>query len=159
MTVGPGYASLPNVGSGLDGIGGGGEASYGLSAFWSLAAGAFFGHHFGDTVKTGDTTTTYRPTDVTSIWLGPRFNLDVFAIVPFVSLAPEILLTHGELQPDQDRLDYGLRAVLGFDYRPQRHWSAGLEVDYHAFLRDPLTYPVFVSVLVRLSFYYDFREL
>jgi hypothetical protein len=155
LTLGPGYSSLAEVGDGLDGLGGGGEVSYGLSSFWSLAAGSFIGFHFAETLDE----TTYDATRVINVWVGPRFNLDVFVIIPFISLAPELLFADGVLAEDREELDFGLRWTVGFDYRPKRNWSLGLEVNYHSFLDEPLNYPVYVTTLFRLSYHHDFGAL
>jgi opacity protein-like surface antigen len=162
LTVGPGYSSIPDVGEGLDGLGGGGELGYGLSEFWSLTAGAFFGHHFEQIIEAeddDDEDQVFVQTDVLTIWFGPRFNFDVLIVVPYFGIAPEIILTEGELQTDQSETDYGLRYTLGFDYRPERNWSLGFEANYHAFLVSPLGYPVYVTTMFRLSFHHDFDDL
>jgi hypothetical protein len=155
VTAGPGYTALPGLGEGLDGVGGGLELSYGLSPFWSLSAGSFLAHHFGQTV--GEQ--TFEATRVTSVWIAPRFNLDVFVLIPFVSLGPELLFTDGERHEGQEALDFAVRATLGFDYRPVRRWSLGFEVGWHALLRDPLDYPKWVTTLFRLSYHHDFGAL
>lgn len=155
VTVGPGYSALPEIGEGLDGVAGGGEVSYGFSPFWSLALGGYFGHHFPQTVDD----LQFDGTNVTSVWLAPRFNLDVFVLIPFLTLGPELLVTRGELNEGQAEVDAGLRATLGFDYRPSRLWSVGFEVGWHALLTDPLDYPTWVTSLLRVSLYHDFGAL
>ena len=162
LTAGPGYAPLPEIGDGLDGVGGGVEVTYAFTAFWSLAAGAFVGPHFEDVVEPDDPENDpeiFSATTVTNIWLGPKFCLDIFTVVPYVSLSPEVLLTDGELQGDQSEVDFGLRWTLGFDYRPRRQWSAGFEVNYHSFLRQPLDYPVYITTMFRVSFHHGFSTL
>ena len=162
LTVGPGYSALPEIGDGMNGIGGGIEVSYSFTAFWSVVSGGFTGFHFQhqvDAEDPDDEPEIFEDTTVTAIWLGPRFSLDVFSVIPFVSLAPELLLTSGELQPEQEELDFGLRWTLGFDYRPARNWSLGFEVNYHSFLEQPLDYPVFITTMFRFSFHHGFSTL
>lgn len=162
ITIGPGYSTLPEVGEGLDGVGGGIEIAYAFTAFWSLAAGSFYGAHFEDVVEPEDPEEDpeiFSDTKVASFWLGPRFSLDIFTVIPYVSLSPEVLLTYGELQDDQSEVDFGLRWTLGFDYRPTRQWSAGFEVNYHSFLRQPLDYPVYITTMIRVSFHHGFSTL
>lgn len=155
VTIGPGYSSLPDFGEGLDGVGGGGELTYLFDGFWSVAAGAHFAHHFGETLED----TTFVDTNVLNVWLGPKFNLDYFVVIPFISLAPELILTDGELAEEQEELDFGIRWTFGFDYRPVRNWSAGFEVNYHSFIAAPINYPVYITTLFRLSFHYGFDDL
>lgn len=162
ITVGPGYATLPDVGEGLDGVGGGIEVSYAFNAFWSLAAGGFFGRHFEDVVEPDDPEDEpkiFSDTTVINVWLGPKYALDVFTVIPYLSLAPEVLVTDGELQDDQSEVDFGLRWTLGFDYRPTRTWSVGFEANYHSFLRQPLDYPIYITTMVRVSFHHGFSTL
>lgn len=162
VTVGPGYSGLPDVGEGLDGVGAGLEISYAFTALWRLAAGGFFAHHFAESVpgaNPDDPPTRYASTSVTAAWVGPQLALDYFTVIPYVSLAPEILVTRGELQEDQSELDFALRWTLGFDYRPSRLWSMGFEVNYHSFLRQPLDYPIFITTMFRVSLHHDFSGL
>jgi hypothetical protein len=162
LTLGPGYATLPDVGEGLDGVGGGVEVAYRITSLWTIAAGGFFGHHFGDTIPPEteeDEPQVFEATDVTSIWLGPMVSLDYFVVVPWFGLAPELILTRGELQTDQSEVDLGLRWTLGFDYRPSRNWSVGFEANYHSFLRQPFDYPVFITTMFRVSWYHGFDVL
>jgi len=162
VTAGAGYSALPPVGEGLDGVGGGAEATYHITPLWGLSLGGFFGHHFGDTIPaTGDDEepTVYEATNVTSLWLGPRLSLDYFVVIPYISLAPELLLTNGELQDEQSELEFALRWTLGFDYRPQREWSVGIEASYHSFITDPIAFPVYISTLFRVSWHYGFDVL
>ncbi|MBN1946692.1 MAG: hypothetical protein JW797_13540 [Bradymonadales bacterium] len=161
LTIGPGYSSLPELGEGLDGIGGGAELVYGFTPFWSIAAGGFVAYHFEDTtvVDPADPPQVLEATTVVTAWLGPRFNLDVFVVVPYLSLSPELIVTQGELMEDRDTWELGLRGTVGLDYRPLRHWSLGFEVSYHSYLTQPLDYPVYLSTLFRLSYHHRFKDL
>ncbi|MCA9563306.1 MAG: outer membrane beta-barrel protein, partial [Myxococcales bacterium] len=162
LTVGPGYASIPDISEGLDGVGATVDLTYRFDEFWAVSLGGHFSHHFGEVVpgeEEDDPPEVFEDTNIATVWIGPRFSLDYFVLVPYVSIAPELIVTSGELLEDQEETDFGLRFSVGFDYRPERHYSVGFEANYHSFLREPLVYPVLITTTFRFSYHYQFGLL
>jgi hypothetical protein len=160
VTFTPGYANLERVGTGQDGMTTGLEVNTSLSPFWSIFSGGNFSHHFQHQhVDSDDTTKTIDVTDIITYWIGARYALDLFIIVPYLGLAPAVIHTLGDPPVELNSTEFALRGTFGFDYRPEPHFSVGLELSSYTFFRDFLSAPDYMTAVLRLSWHHDFFSL
>ena len=153
LGVGPGYTDLPTRGaSGQQGFGGGLYGEYRFSDYFGVTAGAYTSYQLSVSED------ELPGVGIDSVWFGGLYNIDVATYVPFVSLSLTGYFADPEDQLADDEgnaADLGVRAGLGVDYRRHRHWSFGVEGNFHAFLTDLQNYPVYITTLVRLNFHFE----
>ncbi len=96
-----------------------GEAvlSYTHDGFWSAEANYALGVH----------RSKGQSFQVQQLGLGLRYNLDVFAYVPWITVAPVALVATGSDAPD---LGGALAIGFGFDRLLDEHWSLGFAGRY-----------------------------
>lgn len=151
LGLGPGYTDLPANGSrGQPGLGSGVYAEFRLSDWWGVTAGGYSSYQLSvaDDELPG--------VAINSAWLGVLYNIDVATYVPFVTLAATAYFADPELSDaDGHAADAGVKFGLGVDYRRHRHWSLGVEGNFHAFLTDVQNYPVYLTTLLRLNYHFE----
>lgn len=140
FSVAPRYATMIAAADGTDDIHGVGLSfgyRYGLTDFWTLLA---------------DATYAFFPAEVehlSFVRVGATYTIDALEWVPWVGLA-----VGGYVLPDADsRFDGGASVGVGVDYRPQRGWSVGVDVWYHALFTHLDRTPATLTVGLRLSWY------
>ncbi len=152
LTGGAEFSSAPNFRSENRGVGGSVAAFWGVHELWSIGVQLGYSRHFqlpsSDEGPAGN---------VFSAFVGPSFNLDVLAVVPFISLMPGVYVDGGTLG-DAD-VHWGVRAALGFDYRPSRNFAAGADVAWHMIPPGSSGFPGYSVVRLRCSYIWDLRAL
>jgi hypothetical protein len=151
LGAGPGYADLPTNGaSGQQGLGAGIYAEYRFSDWWGVTAGGYTSYQLSVSED------ELPGVALHSAWVGVLYNIDVTTYVPFCSLSGTAYFADPELKDaDGNTVNAGLKFGLGVDYRLHRHWSFGLEGNFHAFLTDPQNYPVYLTTLLRLNYHFE----
>ena len=119
----------------------GAEMSYALNGFWSIRGAYGYGKHTGF--------------DVQQASVGLRYQLDVFAYVPWVDLAPGVYLSSGEKAPGETWAGFGLG--FGFDRLIDESWSVGVSTRYHHLFGEE-RFPAYFTVGVRFGYRWVFGD-
>jgi hypothetical protein len=138
--IGPTFGAAPSYISSPRGPGAQASAFYGINSTWSVGTVVGMARLFGDDADGAQA--GYR----FGAFVGPSFNIDVLEIIPYVSLAPGILLAPG----DND-VTPALRGAVGLDWRPRRQWAVGIQFEWHAALPQVLDYPTQSVIWLRFS--------
>jgi len=151
LGLGPGYADLPSQGAtGQQGLGTGLYAEYRFSDWWGMTAGGYSSYQLSVAED------ELPGVAIHSVWLGMLYNIDVTTYVPFFTLAATAYFADPELEDaDGNSVDAGIKFGLGVDYRRHRHWSVGIEGNFHAFVTDVQNYPVYLTTLLRLNYHFE----
>lgn len=151
LGVAPAYTSLPTRGQeGQRGFGASLYSELRFNSFWGLTAGTSWSYQLSSSRD------DLPGQHLGALWFGGLYNLDVASYVPFVTLSATAYLSEPTLQDEEGRrVNAGLRAGFGVDYRRSRRWSVGAEADLHSFLTDPGNYPVYLQVLLRLNAHFE----
>ena len=130
------------------GAGAGLAYTYGLSDAFNLMAEATWSMvALNETVQGAPTT---RPSMVTSLDVGVAYVFDVIRWVPYIGLlAGGCALNGGTI--DGTKLVPGAVIALGFDYRFNRTWAAGLALRQQVFT-DSATYPSYSQAFARVEY-------
>jgi hypothetical protein len=140
LGIGPTFGAAPSYVSSPRGPGVQASAFYGINPTWSVGTVVGMARLFGgdaDEAQAG-----YR----FGAFVGPSFNIDVLEIIPYVSLAPGVLVTPGD-----GNVTPALRGAVGLDWRPRRQWAVGLQFEWHAALPQVLDYPTQSVIWLRFS--------
>ncbi|MFT6399348.1 MAG: hypothetical protein ACJAYU_004113 [Bradymonadia bacterium] len=152
LTAGPEFAATPNFRSGNRGVGGSVAAFWGFHELWSVGGQLGYSRHFQlPTAEDGPSGNVF------SAFVGPSFNLDVLAVVPFISVMPGLYVDDDLLGPGNAH--FGVRGALGFDYRPSRNFAVGADVAWHVVANVWEGFPGYSVVRIRLSYIWDLRAL
>lgn len=148
FSAGPAYSAAPDFRGPARGPALSASAWRGISPVFSLGGGASAAWHYGWTTGPDDEDAVPGRL-VWSTHAGISANLDVLAIIPFVSLSPAIV---AGLDPENtSSIHPTLRAALGADYRPRRTFSAGALLEWHARLDDFGNFPHYALFSLRFS--------
>jgi hypothetical protein len=130
------------------GAGAGLAYTYGLSdAFNLMVEGTWSLVALNETVQGAPPT---RPSMVTSLDVGVAYVFDVIRWVPYVGLlAGACALNGGTI--DGLKLEPGAAFALGFDYRFNRSWAAGLALRQQVFAESG-TYPSYSQAFARVEY-------
>lgn len=149
LYLGPVAANLNTLGDGgLWGLGGrfGGQLSMG--DFWGVFADVAGSYHFENTDEE-------LPADVVSVLsAGLRYNLDIFAYVPYIGLGATAYLDAPLVDGESAQANAGAKFLLGVDWRYDRFWSLGFAAEIHALLTDLDRYPVYSQVGAYLGYHF-----
>jgi hypothetical protein len=90
-----------------------------------------------------------------NVFVGLRYNLDVFAYVPYVAVSM-VLHQRGPVADLGERpiSTLGAKASLGLDWRFTRNWSVGGRVELHAVGSSPRQFPAFGTLQGVLSYHF-----
>lgn len=149
IALGPTMVGVPHFGAAARGFGGQVGLNYGVSRSWNLAAAANLASLRGRLQELDVQGRT------ASVFVGPAFNVDVLTVVPYVSLMAG---WQGGRLADSRASHFGLRAAIGADYRPTRHWGVGVQIEWHAAFPDVLNYPSETVLWLRAIRYIDLRR-
>lgn len=138
--VGPTFGAAPSYVSSPRGPGVQASAFYGINSTWSV------GTVLGVARLIGDDTDAAQAGYRFGAFVGPSFNIDVLEIIPYVSLAPGVLLAPGD-----NGVTPALRGAVGIDWRPRRQWAVGIQFEWHAALPQVLDYPTQSVIWLRFS--------
>lgn len=80
--------------------------------------------------------------------LGGRYQLDVFAYVPWIEVSPTLTFTEGEGAPTNR---WGFAVGAGADRLLDEHWSVGVGGHLHALFGDA-EFPPYMTVTIRFGY-------
>ena len=139
FTLAPRYAAMLGPDEDAHGVGLAFGYAFGLSDFFTLIADAGY---------------AVLPAEVEHLaWVrvGATYTIDAIEWVPWLGLA-----VGGYLVPDADaRFDGGASVGGGIDYRPQRSWSIGADVWYHALFAHLDRIPATLTAGLRVTWYLE----
>jgi hypothetical protein len=123
-----------------DGVGLAGYFDLGLSESFSLTlGGTYVDHLIGSKYEYS----------MFNVGLGVTYNIDVFVVVPFLSLRL------GWLQRDFESLEddngFGLSLGIGFDYLWSENLTFGFVAEYHGMLTDLDRFPAYAAFIGRVG--------
>lgn len=146
LTLGLDYASQPDFRSDSRGVGASASAFWGAHRLVAVGGLASWAHHFplADGARAD-------AREVLGAFAGASFNIDIFEVVPFVSLMPGVMA-------DGTSAAFALRAALGADWRPRRRWALGADIAWHATVDGGFALPGYAAVRVRFSYVLDTRR-
>ena len=101
----------------------------GFADFWALYGGVDGSYHFADSEAPEAITGAFGVAD---LFLGVRYNLDVFRYVPFVGVAAVGYASAPPVSGDQPAPGAGAKLTLGLEWRPDRDWSVSGLVEAHS---------------------------
>jgi hypothetical protein len=126
-------------------------ALIGLSDFWGVTAGVDGAYHFP--VEYDEA--SLRAISVQSLFAGFRYNLDIFAYVPYLGIAIGEYIQAPPIEPGApQRPAVGPRLTLGIDWRFDRHWSVGLKADLHALSFDIASFPSYSTIGIAVGYHF-----
>jgi len=159
-----GYSHIERGRNDLPGGGAGLHISYGIDDTWGVFISSFCSfmeppprpsdeeiveaEEAGKELKWGEDTII-----VGNVVAGAKYALDVFRVVPFMTLGVGPYFKRNEM--GEFRVEWGFKLALGADYMIYRWLSAGAEVAYHGLVTDFMNVPVYLTLLARLSFQFD----
>ncbi len=126
-------------------------ALVGISDFWGLVVGLEGAYHFPVSYDED----SLDGMSVQGLFAGFRYNLDIFAYVPYVSLAIGEYLPGPPPEPGEaQRPTVGPRLTIGVDWRFDRYWSFGVNADLHALNFSVAPFPNYSTIGVALGYHF-----
>ncbi len=147
LALGVGPVLLDVAGKGSADVGGGAAVgyTYGLSDAFNLMAEASWA------LVALNETAENAPTNAASLEVGVGYVFDVVRWVPYAGLLAGGCALNGGGIHDVKLLPQAI-AALGFDYRFDRTWSAGLALHQYFFFTDAGTYPSYSQAFARVEY-------
>ncbi|MFB6264677.1 MAG: outer membrane beta-barrel protein [Bradymonadaceae bacterium] len=124
---------------------------FGLADFWNIQVGAEGAHHF-PIDRRGTTLGTMQVAD---LFAGFRYNLDVFAYVPYVGASVVAFVQGPRSSADRpSRPGVAGKLEVGVDWRFTRHWSVGAKADLYVLGGSATAFPGYSTVSAVVSYHF-----
>lgn len=116
--------------------------------FWGVWGGLDASYHLGRGSR------ELTPATVHDLFLGARYNFDVFKYVPFIGVG---LVGYLDAPPTAEQVGapgLGGKLTIGVLWRPRRHWSIGGVIELHGALADLTRFGLYTSAGLNVGYHW-----